>query len=135
MEDKGSPAVQLLPALPNQLKEAAGYRGSFEDCSACHRDFWVLVPAAEMGRALTVEIPCPHCHAARSEVAMAASERPVFVQGIRRRWVVWQWRSVRRLSRAIGASLRIASYRAIWRAKSFFGLSKAAEGPTGRSPQ
>lgn len=135
MEDQGSPAVQLLPAPPTQLKEVDGYRGLVEDCLACHRDFWVLVPSVKMGPALTLEVPCPHCHATRNEVAMTASERPVFVQGIQRPWISWQWREVRRLSRAAWAGLRIASYRTLWRTKSLVGLPKAAEGPSGRSPK
>jgi hypothetical protein len=135
MDDKGSPAVQLLPAPVTQLKEVVGYRGSFEACPACHRDFWALVPVAGMGPALTIEVPCPHCLAARIEVVMTASEKPVFVQGIQRPWIEWQWHAVRRLSRLTRASVRIARYRALWKAKSLVGLSKAAEEPSGRSPQ
>lgn len=135
MEDSGSPAVQLLPASPGQLKKAAGYRGSVKECSACYRDFWVLAPSSGLGGGLTMEVPCPHCHGSTSEVDMTASEKPIFIQGIRRPWIRWKARSLGRALRRARSSLRIKSYRAVWRMKTMIGLSKSASSASGESPK
>ena len=129
------PVIELSAAPPSQVEAPAGYRGVWEECSACHRDFLVSTPQGTQGTGLAIDVPCPHCRSSRSEVAVLVSDKPVYVQATQRSWAHWQARGVRRAVREVRTDRRIGTYKTIWRAKAFLGLSKAADPKSERSPK
>ena len=129
------PVIEVPAATPTRVKAPAGYRGAWEECSACHRDFLVSTPQGTHGTGLAIDVPCPHCRSSRSEVEVLVSESPVYVQATRRPWISWQARGVRRAFREVRTDVRIGAYKAIWRAKALVGLSKSAGPKSERSPK
>ena len=129
------PVIEIPAATLSQVEAPAGYRGVWEECSACHRDFLVSTPQGAQGTGLAIDVPCPHCRSSRSEVAVLVSDKPVFVQATQRSWVGWQARGVRRAVREARTNLRIGTYKTVWRAKALVGLAKSADSKSEQSPK
>jgi hypothetical protein len=129
------PVIEIPAAPPNQVEPPVGHLGVWEECSACRRDFLVSTPKGPAGTGLALDVPCPHCRSARTEVAVKVSSMPIYVQATRRSWVGWQARAMRHAVREVRTSLRIATYKAIWRTKALVGRSKSAEQASERSPK
>jgi len=71
---------------------------------ACRRDFRVYVPVdSQLAGALTLDVPCPHCHRHRVEVLIGLVSGPILVEPADRTWIEWR---LRRMARIIDVARR-----------------------------
>jgi hypothetical protein len=97
--DVASDLIELAPEEPGTVRRA-GYDRWSQECRRCRRTFFVYSPREPYeGGVLMRDIPCPHCHRARVEVAVQRSARPVLIVPVERAESAWFLRRVARRGR------------------------------------
>jgi len=100
--------VRSIVEVPPKRDAAAsippGHAYWHQECVACRRDFRVYVPVdSQLAGALTLDVPCPHCHRHRVEVLIGLVSGPILVEPADRTWIEWR---LRRMARIIDVARR-----------------------------
>jgi hypothetical protein len=125
------PYVRTIVEIPPKRDTVAtvppGHAYWHQECTACHRDYRVYVPAdPPFVGGLTLDIPCPHCHRHKAEVLISLVSGPILVEAVERTWLEWRRR---RAGQVLHVIRRIVAVRAgqFVRAISRLGRSGPAE--------